>query len=388
MVKRAREEIIDHKLAIHRLADSKPGTKAVDEFIGNHAFPLVEGAYTTFVYRGDADAIYLGHWIYGLASSQEFHRVEGTDLWYLVMELPPASRVEYKLQRMLHGKMEWLLDPLNPRKASDPFGENSVCATEGYVVPEWTLPDPEARPGTLKELTFESKALGGQRRVVLYLPARFRPTRRYDLLLVHDGPEYLKYSGMKVVLDNLIYRLEIPGLIVAFTHPEQRLLEYANYEPHARYLTEELVPFLETEFPLLAGPRHRGIMGASFGAVASLSTAWRYPGFYGRLLLQSGSFAFTDIGDHQRGPIFDSVVAFMNSFREDPKAVSEKVFVSCGTYEALIYENRSIVPFLQRAGMETLYVEARDGHNWENWRDRMRQGLSWLFPGPLWMVYE
>ena len=34
------------------------------------------------------------------------------------------------------------------------------------------------------------------------------------------------------------------------------------------------------------------------------------------------------------------------------------------------------------------YEEARDGHNWENWRDRLRSGLSWLFPGPLWMVYE
>ena len=78
----------------------------------------------------------------------------------------------------------------------------------------------------------------------------------------------------------------------------------------------------------------------------------------------------------------------MNAFREDAKPVSSKVFVSCGTYETLIYENRSLVPFLQRTGMEIRYREARDGHNWENWRDRMREGLSWLFPGPLWMVYE
>jgi enterochelin esterase family protein len=38
--------------------------------------------------------------------------------------------------------------------------------------------------------------------------------------------------------------------------------------------------------------------------------------------------------------------------------------------------------------MEVRYVEARDGHNWENWRDRLRVGLSWLFPGPLLLVYE
>ncbi len=388
MVTRERDEIVERELAIHRVVDRKPSRKQIDEFIGSHEFPLNEGSYTTFVYRGPAEAVYLGHWIFGLPSSQLFKHVEGTDLWYLVMELPPDSRIEYKLQRAHHGKMEWLLDPLNPHRAADPFGENSVCHTAGYEHPEWAQPDPDARPGTLKEVTFESEALGGTRRVLLYLPARFRTTRRYPLLVVHDGPEYLRYSGMKTVLDNLIYRLEIPGMIVAMTQPEKRLNEYANHEPHARYLTEELVPFLESEFPISTAPRHRGLMGASFGAVAALTTAWRYPEFYGRLLLQSGSFAFTDIGDNQKGPVFDPVVDFMNAFREDPKSVSEKVFISCGTYEANIYENRSIVPFLQKTGMEIRYVESRDGHNWENWRDRMREGLSWLFPGPLWMVYE
>ena len=129
-------------------------------------------------------------------------------------------------------------------------------------------------------------------------------------------------------------------------------------------------------------------MGASFGAVASLSCAWRHPGFWGRLLLQSGSFAFTDIGPHHRGPVFDPVVEFVNAFRKNPGRPSDQVFVSCGTYESLIYENRSMVPLLQQTGMDVRYVEARDGHNWENWRDRLREGLSWLFPGPLWMVYE
>ena len=53
-----------------------------------------------------------------------------------------------------------------------------------------------------------------------------------------------------------------------------------------------------------------------------------------------------------------------------------------------IYENRSIVPVLQSTGMDVRYTEASDGHNWENWRDRLREGLSWLFPGPLLLVYE
>ena len=105
--------------------------------------------------------------------------------------------------------------------------------------------------------------------------------------------------------------------------------------------------------------------------------------------MQSGSFAFSDLGErHGRGPAFDPVVRFMNQFRGAPGRPAERMFVSCGVYESLIYENRSLVPLLQETGAEVRYVEARDGHNWENWRDRLREGLSWLFPGPLWMYYE
>ena len=39
-------------------------------------------------------------------------------------------------------------------------------------------------------------------------------------------------------------------------------------------------------------------------------------------------------------------------------------------------------------GADVRLVEAQDGHSWVNWRDRLREGLTWLFPGPLWMVYE
>jgi enterochelin esterase-like enzyme len=34
------------------------------------------------------------------------------------------------------------------------------------------------------------------------------------------------------------------------------------------------------------------------------------------------------------------------------------------------------------------YAEAQDGHNWIAWRDRLREGLTYLFPGHLRMVYE
>ena len=377
-------------LIIHDLEQSGPLSRSrVDAFLAEHVFPLVEGTSITFVYRGEASRVLLQHFIFGLPTSQPFHRIAETDLWYLVVEVPLASRIEYKLSVARGDQQKWIRDPLNPHLARDPFGANSVAHGEGYEIPDWVEPDEQARPGEIEEHSIASDALGAEVPYKLYFPARYRSSRRYPLLVVHDGDDYLRFSSFKTVLDNLIHRLEIAPMVVALTTSGNRLGEYADDPAHARFIAEELTPHLEEHYPLVARPDGRGLMGASFGGVAALSTAWRYPEMFGRLLLQSGSFAFTDIGrEHARGPAFDPVVEFVNAFRDRPGQPSEKVFVSCGTYESLIYENRSLVPLLQETGMQVKYVEARDGHNWENWRDRLRQALSWLFPGPLWMIYE
>jgi len=361
---------------------------AIDAFIAANDFPLVDKTGVTFVYRGDASGVLLRCFIHGLPTAQNLERFEGTDLWALRIDLPANSRIEYKFEILYGERSEWTTDPLNPVKAADPFGANSVCQGYGYQRPEWTLHDDQSRRGALEELHVSSAALASTRRLITYLPARFRRSRRYPVLLVHDGEDYLRFADLKIVLDNLIHRLEIPPMIVCLTQSPDRLLEYAGHEAHARFLTEEVLPLLRTRYPLIDEPSGRGLMGASFGGVASLYTAWRYPGFYDRVLLQSGSFAFSDIGTHRRGPVFDPVVKFVNEFRSRPGKPASRIYLSCGIYESLIYENRSLVPLLGDQDIQVRYEEVRDGHNWENWRDRLRTGLSWLFPGPLWMVYE
>jgi enterochelin esterase family protein len=332
--------------------------------------------------------VHLKHWVFGLASSQKLTRLEGTDIWYLTMPMPAGSRVEYKLEIVRNGHGEWIQDPLNQFRARDPFGANSVVQAVGYEPPSWVHKDPTAKQGVVDEIWIDSNTFG-RRGFGLYIPSRFQRNRTYPMLVVHDGHDYMRYASLVTILDNLIDRLEMADTIVVLTSSPDRLREYADNERHAKFLTEELVPYVSRLLPIRDEPQSRCVMGASFGAVASLSAAFRYPGFYGRLLLQSGSFAFTDIGDHNhRGPLFDPIVAMINSYRADPKVIAEKVFVSVGMYESLIYENRSLVPVLMSTGMDVRYVEARDGHNWENWRDRLRDGLSWLLPGPFLHVYE
>ncbi|MCY2958316.1 MAG: alpha/beta hydrolase-fold protein [Planctomycetota bacterium] len=366
----------------------RQGPRAVERLIAVTDFPHVNGRTVTFLYNGEGQEVALQHGIHGLPGHLEFRRLQGSSVWILQIDVPPSSRMEYKIAVANMSHMALIRDPLNHNAARDPFGANSVVYGDGYLPPDWSIMDADARRGTLETRTMSSSVFEAERELRVYLPARFRKSRRYPLLIVHDGFDYLQFANLQAVLDNLIHRLELPPMVVAMVQSLDRMHEYAADDRHAEFLVHELLPQLEDWYPLVKHAAARGLCGASFGAVASLHCAWRHPGVFGRLLLQSGSFVFTEIGEHERGPMFDPVVKFLNAFRRAPGRFCEQAFVSCGVYESLIYYHRAMVPLLQESGVQVRAREANDGHNWENWRDRLREGLSYLFPGPIWMVYE
>jgi len=365
-------------LAISRLTEH-PTT--VEAFLARHEVPIVEGRYCTFLHRGEADEVRLVHRIVGLPGRLPMRRLAGTDLWHGVLELPEGSRLDYQIESRRGDDVACANDALNPRRSYGPLGTSSVCFAHGYETPEWTRPDPEARPGELTDLVVDSRAFGGNRAVTVYLPAGFRRSATYPLLVVHDGGDFLRYSAAQVVLDNLVHRREVAPVVAAFLHPKDRLTEYADSAEHARFVTHELLPGLAAEFPLSRERSGRCLLGSSFGAVASLSTAYRSPRTYGSLVLLSGSFVFVPTGtDHGGGPAFDPVVRFVNRYRRAPRQVADRLYAGCGQFEPLIIRNRAMVPVFESTGMAVRYVEAPDGHSWVNWRDRLRDALSWVLP--------
>jgi enterochelin esterase-like enzyme len=360
------------------------------QFQAEETFPLLDGDTATFFFWDGADppsAVYLRHWVFGLESRQPFLQLEDMPVFYLPLELPHAARVEYKLEVERPRGSQWMRDPLNPRRAFDPFGSNSVCPMPGYRDPGWARPDGSARKGTMDTLRVRSRVYGDIREVPVYLPAEYKDYKRYPLLICHDGADYLRFTGIRDILDNLIHRHEVAPLVVAFTSGVARNEEYGANPKQPQWLVDELLPALRSCYAVPES-EHLGLMGASFGGVASLYTAWSRPGVFDRLLLQSGSFVFTDIGGHGRGPLFDPVVEFANAFRAQPGALDARIYMSCGVFESLIYYNRSLVPLLRDRGLQVRFDESHDGHNWIGWRDRLREGLTYLYPGHLWMIYE
>lgn len=374
--------------ALTRLRAEGPSPEAIDRLLAENRVPLAEDTGCTFLFRGHADAVAVEHGVVGIDSPLQMRRLHGTDLWYASVELPCAARMEYRIQVRHADSVESILDPLNPKSISGPASTMSVLEAANYVTPWWAKSNPALAPGELTELHFSSRALRRNVQVTVYTPARMRQHDRLPLLVLHDGGDFINHVSMAAVLDNLMDGRLMADCVVAFTHPGDRLREYGASAAHSRFLTAELVPLLESRLPLRGEPAGRALGGASFGGIAALTAAVRAPGFYGGLLLQSPSFLFTLVGrGHDGGPVFDPVVRFVNSIRTNPRRVVAHTFLSYGAFERSAHRILAMVDTLEHMSDEVRVVQSLDGHTWTGWRDRMLDGLSWLFPGDARFVY-
>jgi enterochelin esterase family protein len=111
------------------------------------------------------------------------------------------------------------------------------------------------------------------------------------------------------VLDNLIYRREIPVMIAVFINPGRRPdqpeptpqewgdrttnrpTEYNSLDDkYARVIVNELMPALYKDYSISRDPERHGIGGASSGAIAAFTVAWERPNEFRKVLSMIGSF--------------------------------------------------------------------------------------------------
>lgn len=365
---------------VERLSDTGAAGRGRADLLRDRSFPLIEPGAATFVWLGHAETVVLRHFMSLMRGALPFEQI-GDQLWHLRLAVPDNARFEYKIDIGRNGGGEWVNDPLNPELASDPFGTNSVCMTHGYEVPDWAQPDPQVPRGRIEETGVDSTAFGEERRIGMYLPAGYEPGRPYPLVIVHDGFDYVDHASLQQVLDNLIHRGDLPPLIAALMQSPDRTTEYVDDPRHADFVANELVPAIGARHTVASEPTRRVLMGASLGAVASLSTADRIPRTFGGLVLKSGSFVVDERKLVTRDDVFRRVHEFVGELSEEER-LARRAFVTCGRYEGLASENRQIAAFLRQTGVRTRYVEPKDAHHWQNWRDQTRAGLMWcLGPG-------
>ncbi len=178
-------------------------------------------------------------------------------------------------------------------------------------LPQEGVPKGEIRgPYTL--LSTSGAYPGTQHTYWIYVPAQYDAAVPAALMVFQDGQAFMNPTGdirAQNVMDNLIYRREIPVMIGVFINPgrtpEQpepnarewgdrttnRPTEYNTLDDkYARVITEELMPALYKDYNISKDPEMHGIGGSSSGAIAAFTVAWERPDHFRKVLSNIGSF--------------------------------------------------------------------------------------------------
>ena len=260
---------------------------------------------------------------------------------------------------------------------------------KGDVKGPFTLPS-EAYPGT-------------QHTYWVYVPKQYDPKIPAALMIYNDGQAYMNPEGdvrAHNVMDNLIYRREIPVMIGVFINPGRRPdqpepnakewgdrttnrpQEYnALDDKYARVIGDELMPALYKDYNISKDPNLHGIGGASSGGIAAFTVAWHRPAQFRKVLSIVGSF--TNIrGGHAYADIVRSgdkrpIRIFMQDGRNDNRGQRPG-----GEYDEKrdwFFQNVRLMKALTEKGYEVNYSWGIGKHGQKQGGMMVPEMMRWLW---------
>jgi enterochelin esterase family protein len=227
----------------------------------------------------------------------------------------------------------------------------------------------------------------------VYVPAQYDGTADVSLMVFNDGATYLQadcYYRAVNVLENLIYRGELPVMIAAFVDPGRTLADGASvrqeqYDPvterYARLVVDELLPKLYADYSISPDAERHGIGGWSSGAIAAFTVAWERPDRFRKVL--SGIGTYVDLaGGHAypekvRASEPKPIRIFMIDGRNDNRGTS-----AGGEYDATrdwFYQNVQLKDALVEKGYDVNYAWGIGVHSHDMGGAMLPEMLRWLW---------
>ena len=265
-------------------------------------------------------------------------------------------------------------------------------------------PDSKPRDGVPKGKFTETKVIksdvfpGTQHTYWVYVPAQYDPAQSTAVMVFNDGQAMKAEPGdvqAQNVLDNLIFRREIPVMLGVFInpgrHPDQpepnprdwgdRTSNRADeYNPptdkYARVVVEELMPALKKEFNISPDPDLHGIMGSSSGGCAAFAVAWFRPNEFRKVITFVGSF--TDIRGEYIYPelVAESDKKPIRIFMQDGRNDNRRPSHPNGDW---FYQNVRLMKALTAKGYEVNYAWGIGNHGQKQGGAIFPEMMRWLW---------
>ena len=359
------------------------GSSAMSQELTNFNFrgrqrvvsPQVDGDKVTFrLSANHATAVNLtGNWLRGAVALQK-----GTDgIWSVTVDAPSPEIYTYNF--VVDGVS--INDPHNFMVQRDGTRYLNMLFVSGERSENYFEAN---RRGTVAYKWYDSEILKMNRRLTVYTPYGYEKNSRtkYPVLyLLHgaggDEEAWTSMGRAAQILDNLIEKGLAEPMIVVMPNgnPNQQAAQTlglptsnlnfrdpALQNAYVKSLYEEIVPFIEKEYRVLAKPESRAIAGLSMGGGHTITATNLYPDMFDWICPLSAAG--------------NSTAEQINALK---KTGVRLYFLACGTDDFLWEGSVTLDKTLTECGLDHVFFKSDGGHVWANWRYYLNSFAPLLF---------
>lgn len=236
--------------------------------------------------------------------------------------------------------------------------------------------------GKIDTISYNSKTVGVSRRALIYTPPGYSIKKKYPVLyLLHgiggDEKEWLNGGHPQVILDNLYAESRIEPMIVVMPNGRamkddratgnimapDKVQAFATFEQD---LLNDLIPYIEKNFPVIKDRESRAIAGLSMGGGQSLNFG----------LGNLNEFAW--VGGFSSAPNTKLPEQLVPN-PEDTKKKLKLLWISCGANDGLISFSRRTHDYLAKNNVPHIYYIEPGVHDFKVWKNGLYMFSQLIF---------
>jgi enterochelin esterase-like enzyme len=227
----------------------------------------------------------------------------------------------------------------------------------------------------VKELV-QSAALSENRQLRILLPPGYQELISYPVIYCQDGEQFFNFGRIATIMNHLIYDEGIqPAIIVGVdVNLATRTSEYApegdRFEAYNEFFSHELLPFVESRFPVGITAQDRILAGDSLGGTISLHLALNYRSLFCQVLSLSGAFLQQTQQTVQEETDLSWLKLYMLIGTEEQEVITDR-----GTFDFL-EANRLTKKLLEARSCNLTYMEKPGKHIWGFWQNELSTAMK------------
>lgn len=234
-------------------------------------------------------------------------------------------------------------------------------------------------------ISYISTPLSQRRKVYVYIPAAYyeNPEIRLPVLYLRHGggddeSSWIRSASADAIMDNLIIEGKARPMIVVMTNglTDGSWAGGSNVEGMAALeeeLLKDVIPLVENRYRVLTDRKWRAIAGLSMGGGQAFVIGMRHLELFSAIgefcsgLLSDSSWDYSKYG----------VVSIDDSARVN--SMLSLLWISCGTKDTRWEGHKEFCQLLDRKGINYVFHHSEHGHEWQFWREQLRDFATALF---------